>query len=426
MKGMMVFMMILTIIVLIIETTIMCKLFNSFLTIRKTKIFSILSFIGLFFICTLPILSGDIDNIIYAFFICLFVGIMFFKDVIIKRICGVFMLYTISLSTKMLAARIWYLLQIKNFDFHLLVQSLIRSSIILLIYLILHKIAAWSKDVLSSRTWIFISIISLSTFVAIVISIFPFIFKTDVHYNIIVITIMTLYILGTIATFYVIKEIAQGERSKSFNSQLLIKMQHYTDMEENQKITRKLLHDMKNHLGVINSFLYDNDIVGAQSYLDNVSEVINSLRPHTFCENKIVNSILNNKYKCFINLDIKTDISVYLPNYVSISQTDLCSIFSNTIDNSVESCKKIQDKNKRYINIKSKVNKGYFVYTIENSRTNPLDVHGSKFMTDKKDSFMHGYGIDIIRNIVNKYNGNMDIECGNNRFSIVIIIKISS
>ena len=71
-----------------------------------------------------------------------------------------------------------------------------------------------------------------------------------------------------------------------------------------------------------------------------------------------------------------------------------------------------------------------FVYCHSNKSykyiLNPLEVHGSNFITDKKDTLMHGYGIDIIRNIVNKYNGTMDIEYSSNKFLIVIIIKIST
>lgn len=407
----------------IIETTIMYKLFNSFLTIKTSKIVSLLAFTLLFITCMLPIQSGDMDNIIYAFITFLVVGIISFKDIIIKRICAVFMLCTILLSTKMISARICYLFVIQNYDFYFIVQSLIRNFIIFLIYLLLHKAVIWTREIFSNKIWIYLCIISLSAFTAIVISIIPFIYRTTLHDNLIIIIIMTLYILGTIATFYVIKEIAQGEKSKSLNSQLLIEMQHYTDMEENQNITKKVLHDMTNHLGVINSFLYDDDMVGAQAYLDNVSEIINSLGPKTFCENKVVNSILNNKYNYFTNLNIKTNIDVYIPNYINISQIDLCSIFSNTIDNAVEACRKIQDQNKRYINIKSKVDKGFLVYSIENSKENCLEVNGNKFITDKKEFFMHGYGLDIIRNIVDKYNGTIEIEYEENKFLVFIIIK---
>ncbi|MBW9155797.1 sensor histidine kinase [Clostridium tagluense] len=411
-------------IISIIETIILFKLLNAFLTKKDSKILSVLNFFVLFIICMAPILSGDMENITYTFVTYLCIGLIFYKDVKIKRICAVTMVFTISVSVKMLAARIAYFFPIYEYKFHEIIEASLRSLIFILIYFALYRVVLWSKEILSSKIWALICTMSLATFTSIVLSIVPFIFKTSTYYNLLVITIMTLYILGVIATFYVIKEIAQGTKSDSLNKQLIMQMEHYTDIDENQNITNRILHDMKNNLGVINSFLYEDNIEDARHYLDQVTERISTMSLHTFCDNKIVNSILNNKYKKIIDLGINVNINIYVPEQLNISQTDLCSIFANTIDNAIDACSKIQDKNASYINIKSNTDKGYFVYEIENSKVNQIKLNGPSFITNKKNNLIHGYGIDIIRTVVAKYSGDIDIEYTDNTFKITLIIKV--
>lgn len=415
---------IILIIISLIETIILFKLLNAFLTKRDSKIFSALNFLGLFVMCMIPLQSGDIENIIYIFVIYLIIGLIFYKDVKIKKICAVSMVSTISVSVKMLAARIAFFLPIYEYKFNDIVEASLRVLIFILIYFALYKVVLWAKEILSSKIWALICTMSLATFTSIVFSIIPFIFKTSTYYNLLVIAIMTLYILGIIATFYVIKEIALGAKADSLNKQLVMQMEHYTDIEENKDITKKILHDMKNHLGVINSFLYEENIEDARNYLGKVTESISSMSLHTFCENKVVNSILNNKHKKFIDLDINVNMNIYVPEKLNISQTDLCSIFSNTIDNAIEACSKIQDKNSRFINIKSNTDKGYFVYEVENSKINQIKVNGLRFITNKKNNLIHGYGVDIIRTVISKYNGDMDTEYTDNTFKIILFIKL--
>jgi len=413
---------IILVLISIIEPLIMYRLFNVFLTIKAGKMFSALSLLALFFVCILPVQSGDVMNIIYAFLICLIAGIIFYKGVIVKRICAVLMLYTISVGIKMLAVRISYFIS-DDFELQGILQATIRSVILILVYYIIYNVVVWCKEVLSNKIWILMCIMSSASFISIIISILPFVFNTGIYYNLIVILVMTLYISGVLATFFVIKAIAQGETSEFLNKQLVMQMQYYVDMEENQNITRKILHDMKNHLGVINSFLYEGDTKGAQTYLDNVVDSMSSMAHRAFCENKVVNAIINNKYKRLVDLEIRTCIELCIPEQISISRSDLCSLFSNAIDNSIEACTKILDENSRYINIKSTVDKGYFVYEIQNSKVNQIKV-SNRFITSKKNGMMHGYGIDNIKTVVDKYNGSMDIQYTEDAFKVLIIIKV--
>lgn len=49
--------------------------------------------------------------------------------------------------------------------------------------------------------------------------------------------------------------------------------------------------------------------------------------------------------------------------------------------------------------------------------------YDSNMGTTKKDKLNHGYGLSIIKNIVNRYDGNVEFESSNNTFSVNILLK---
>ena len=44
-------------------------------------------------------------------------------------------------------------------------------------------------------------------------------------------------------------------------------------------------------------------------------------------------------------------------------------------------------------------------------------------MTDKREKNTHGWGIESVKNILEKYNGKINFEYDNNYFEVVIIME---
>ena len=82
---------------------------------------------------------------------------------------------------------------------------------------------------------------------------------------------------------------------------------------------------------------------------------------------------------------------------------DAVTIFSNLLNNAIESCKNSAEK-KIYMRIYT-VNENFVVIKTENSSDQkPLVIDG-KLKTHKENEQLHGIGIHSIRNTLNQYNG---------------------
>lgn len=123
------------------------------------------------------------------------------------------------------------------------------------------------------------------------------------------------------------------------------------------------------------------------------------------------------------NIDFKVGIDFSKCEFIEM--IDITSIFSNLIDNAIEACNNINDKDiNKYITIKSTFIKGYYVIRCENSKMNKIIVKNNKIFTTKKDKFFHGLGIENIKSSVKKYDGELKIKNDDYKFIASIYIPI--
>lgn len=196
---------------------------------------------------------------------------------------------------------------------------------------------------------------------------------------------------------------------------------YYEELEENQKTVRKIRHDMKNHLSVIYSFIQNRDFDGAAKYFQELSGEL-TVNNRIFCKNSIVNAVLNSKYNTALENKIDCFFNISIDGLLGLDDISLCSLFSNTLDNAIEACEKIQDTSKRQISLKARYDKGYFSYEISNSKSNSITVKKNHLVTEKTDKTIHGFGVQNVRDMVEKYAGDMDISYTDDRFTVTILI----
>ncbi len=95
---------------------------------------------------------------------------------------------------------------------------------------------------------------------------------------------------------------------------------------------------------------------------------------------------------------------------------NLCSIFSNLINNAAEYYKN-HTCNENYINLKAKqIDNKIIIKCMNNLNDSKHITDSKKIKTTKKDKSNHGYGLAIIQSIAEKYNGNFHIDVTDNQF----------
>ena len=107
-----------------------------------------------------------------------------------------------------------------------------------------------------------------------------------------------------------------------------------------------------------------------------------------------------------------------------ISNEDLYSLFGNAIDNAIEAVMKINDIDKRNINLIVRNVHSFISITIENYYVGNILLNSDGLpMTTKSNKDYHGFGTKSIKMIVNKYQGDLKITTKKNIFTLSILFQ---
>lgn len=200
---------------------------------------------------------------------------------------------------------------------------------------------------------------------------------------------------------------------------LHLSKQHYESLLENIKEVRSLKHDIKAHLNAVAHFVEKREWDNLNRYIETAKGVVDkNMKRYVNVNHDLVNAILTEGIAG--KEDIKVIYEGAIPNNILIEDFDLCTIFSNLISNGVEACQQVVNLEKEIILQIKRFQKNLCIY-MENSVEEIIDVHELGKNTRKKDKKNHGYGIFNIIKTVEKYEGEVNFQCKNNRFSVEII-----
>lgn len=210
------------------------------------------------------------------------------------------------------------------------------------------------------------------------------------------------------------KELARMESCESK------KYQYYQDMEKNQEAVRKMYHDMKNHLLVLNSLMDQQDSSKANLYIEDVVQSIDGIEDFYNTGNTILDIILNESIRKSKQIGIRWEVIIAKDSLLRLDDVDICTIFTNAIDNAIEACEKLQSK--PWIKIRAeRVNQDTFIL-FENNLQKVPEKKGNRYPTHKENKAEHGIGLSSIENAVSKYSGIVTIKVEKQVFKLLIMI----
>lgn len=176
----------------------------------------------------------------------------------------------------------------------------------------------------------------------------------------------------------------------------------------------KLYHDIKHHLRALERFLQNGDRREALAYIESVQEPLQCkmIPVHTGVD--IVDTVIYEaKEKAEqrnILLVVETPI---LPSGLKLEDREFCVLFANLLNNALEAAKE-------QIRLNIAITAGFFVIEMQNDYKEKPVVKNNHFVSEREqDSLAHGWGMKIIEQIVEKYQGELSI-----RVDMQVSIKI--
>ena len=155
-----------------------------------------------------------------------------------------------------------------------------------------------------------------------------------------------------------------------------------------------------NKLHILSTLLEKNDFEAARKLL---GEQVLPESPTPICNtNPIVNGILQQKKMECEKQGIIFEYSILFPEANRLSFSILISLFSNLLDNAIESCT-TSPLPKIELSIDYKGD--YLLIFMRNTKSSALSFDPDRKKTSKQDTHAHGFGLSIIEDIVKLHDG---------------------
>lgn len=196
---------------------------------------------------------------------------------------------------------------------------------------------------------------------------------------------------------------------------------HYRLTTEQIKKLSALRHDFRNHLYVIAERIRREEKDEAIAYIDKIGATIQEASNIIVAENEILATILTVKNMICKNKDIEFQCKISCEK-LFIEDMDLNTVVSNLMDNAIEASEKCE-KGKRKITFKIKDVKQFIAIECCNTCKEKSAEKRYIFQTTKDNKEEHGYGIENIKETVEKYGGRAEFSSMDGVFCAKIMME---
>jgi sensor histidine kinase YesM len=237
--------------------------------------------------------------------------------------------------------------------------------------------------------------------------------------------IVSIIILSfTFLNFSLIKSFANNYEMEKSNLLLEKEKETYkAEFENSENFINEISmikHNIGNQVLCINELINNKNYDEAQEMCREITNIFTSTTRIYKTGNIYLDSILNVLHKKAKSKDI--DITISCSNNLNfLLYEDMVILLGNLVDNAIEY---LENEQYKKLNIKI-ANKGsYSIIEISNYISSSVLQINPSLATSKEDIRNHGYGISTVRNIVNKYSGDILFYEKDNYFIAKIMFNL--
>lgn len=233
--------------------------------------------------------------------------------------------------------------------------------------------------------------------------------------------ISALLVISNVIIFFLFENILRvKDREQEMTQKAIIlesEKQYYADLYEKQSTSDKVMHDLKHKFYAFKEIL-ESDCVKAKEIVDELYKELESVQKMKITGIVSVDSLLNTKISQAKQNGIEIKITSFLTDDINVNDIDLCVILGNLFDNSIEACLKDIKSDKKTIKAQMLQEEGRMIIKISN--TYGIEAFDGK--TSKKDKIHHGFGLQSVKELIEKYEGYYLVDAKDNIYSTTIII----
>lgn len=214
-------------------------------------------------------------------------------------------------------------------------------------------------------------------------------------------------ILGVLLLYFILKLADSYEKQKNIE---LVEMQNrmlsksLEDTERAFDLWRESIHNYKNNIITLAQLTEQGKTAEVKEYLKDEIQQLGIKMNYAMTGNKVIDAVLATKKNSAEHKGINFYANGNIPDKCVIDDIDFTNIIGNLLDNAIEAAEKVENGN---VSIVIKPQKKFIIIKVKNSYDGNKN---NELKTTKKDKEYHGIGLKSIKRIVEKYQGEFELE----------------
>lgn len=191
---------------------------------------------------------------------------------------------------------------------------------------------------------------------------------------------------------------------------------------ENTLLLNKFRHDIVNHLIDIRALIIANDTDSALVLLDETAKKAEEAWAEPLSTgDPVADVVIASKSAVCRSKGIEFICKIKLTDKFKMDMVDISSLISNLLDNAIEAAEKTEEP---HIRMEIFDYNAYHVIRVENNMSKESAApDGDLLQTKRSEPALHGFGLKIIEDIAEKYDGNFIKKADGDYFTATVLIK---
>lgn len=211
---------------------------------------------------------------------------------------------------------------------------------------------------------------------------------------------------------------AESKKKAQIATQLLYaERSRYALEKETVKAINIRCHDIKHQIAALGD-------VGRERELREIERLVNIYDCGLKTECAALDLVLANKSLTCLSKHIELTCMADGRRLAFMEDADIYALFGNILDNAIEAVEQLDSQEKRLISLSVHAKEHFLYINQENYYSGELVMERGLPLTTKKDKRFHGFGMQSIRMLTEKYGGDLRLRASGGIYRLSILFPI--
>lgn len=332
---------------------------------------------------------------------------------------------TVGYSLQHMCERGWEIVR-HSFHIPVLLDRVILYVIMLTALYLFGRIVVWNPrgqrfsdfDRLDSKVLLLIAVVVIGVAIVMDLSLFMYTENmTDIVMNYTRATSAIISFLVLVISLCHLRE-AESEKRAEIADQLLHSEQ--ARFEQDKAIHAAInikCHDIRHQIAALGE-------KGYRKELKEIGSLVNIYDTSVRSENTALDVVLSNKSLACFNKGISLTCIADGRQLSFMADEDIYALFGNILDNAIDAVGRITDSERRLISLSVRIRNSFLLIEEENFFEGEMLFYEGLPVTNKEDKLYHGFGMQSIRMLTEKYEGDIHLESEGSIFRLSIMLPM--